>query len=230
MLWHSVMLALVLVLVQFILMKLDAVVVKVISLTAHEAQLSAVTRLTGTTTIEDIISVHTEVLEWDVKVRKFCSYRAVIQTWIPVRCSYQLSYWSSGIKAEKRCIYQWRGKLFQIEWRGEGRLSNFACVNTQQLEWVWGYDPPLPVPRNDSKIRSSIASEPFLGTKLPLELFFDWQLHKQAKPSVNVAFHVTWWLQIIEHTLQVHRGTLNHYRFAWWCCSGNGQFKYTCYV
>ena len=63
MLWYSVMLALVLVLVQFILMRLDAVVVKVISLTAHEAQLSAVTSPTGTTTIEDIISVHMEVLE-----------------------------------------------------------------------------------------------------------------------------------------------------------------------
>ena len=61
MLCHSVMLILVLVLVQFFWMRLNAVVVKVSSLTALEVQLSAVTRpidIGGTTA-----SVHMEVPE-----------------------------------------------------------------------------------------------------------------------------------------------------------------------
>ena len=65
MLCHSVMLILVLVLVQFFWMRLDAVVVKVSSLTAYEVQLSAVTRpidIDGTTG-GATASVHMEVPE-----------------------------------------------------------------------------------------------------------------------------------------------------------------------
>ena len=57
---------LVLVLVQFFWMRLNAVVVKVISLTAHETSLSAVTRpidIGGTTTSGATTGVYMEVLE-----------------------------------------------------------------------------------------------------------------------------------------------------------------------
>ena len=69
MLCHSVMLILVLVLIQFFWMRLDAVVVKVSSLTALEVQLSAVTRpidigrITGGTIGGTTASVHMEVPE-----------------------------------------------------------------------------------------------------------------------------------------------------------------------
>ena len=56
--WLLPIVALVLVLVQFIWMKLDAVAVRVISLTAHGALLSAVTGLLG-----GDAGIHVEVLE-----------------------------------------------------------------------------------------------------------------------------------------------------------------------
>ena len=64
--WPLPALYLVLVLDQFIWMRLNAVAVKVICLNAHGTLVSAVTRpidIGGTTTTGDITSVHMEVLE-----------------------------------------------------------------------------------------------------------------------------------------------------------------------
>ena len=64
--WPLLLLGLVLVLVQFILTRLDAVVVKVTSLTAHEDSPSAVPRPTDTTDIDmggSTPTIHVEGLE-----------------------------------------------------------------------------------------------------------------------------------------------------------------------
>ena len=64
--WPLPLLSLVLVLIQFFWMRLNAVAVKVTSLTAHETPLSVVPRPTGTTDIDmggAITHYHVEELE-----------------------------------------------------------------------------------------------------------------------------------------------------------------------
>lgn len=48
----------------------------------------------------------------------------------------------------------------------------------------------------------------YIGSNVVCLAFADQQLEKRVQ-SINIVFHITWWLQMIESTLQVHQGIVD---------------------